>query len=122
MLCKVAFRPILLISCAGVTERWSSWLSHAQNAVRWLALSKRSVEAFQRHLIFVQLSFEDRSNHNCHVLLMHKCVCACTEALEVLEILMDMHAPYPTPPHTHTHTHPYKKTHRMLHLFVQLFF
>ena len=41
-----AFRPIPgLISCAGVTRRWGL-LSHAQNAVGWLALSKGSVDAF----------------------------------------------------------------------------
>ena len=33
-----------LISCAGAIGRWGL-LSHSQNAVRWLALSKRSVEA-----------------------------------------------------------------------------
>ena len=35
---------------SGVTGRWRL-LSHAQNAVRWLALSKRSVEALRRHLL-----------------------------------------------------------------------
>ena len=45
-----------LISCTGVTGRWGL-LSHAQNADRWLALSKRLVEALQRHRLFVQLSF-----------------------------------------------------------------
>ena len=52
-----AFQPISgLISCSGVTRRWGL-LSHAQNAVRWLVLSKRSVEALQRHHLFVHLSF-----------------------------------------------------------------
>ena len=47
-----AFRPIPgLISCAGVTGRWEL-LYHAQNTVRWLALSKRSVEALRRHRLF----------------------------------------------------------------------
>ena len=42
------FRPIPgLISCAGVTGRWGL-LTHAQNAVRWLVLSKRLVEGLQR--------------------------------------------------------------------------
>ena len=35
-----------LIGCTGVTGRWGL-LSHAQNAVRWLALSKGLVEAFE---------------------------------------------------------------------------
>ena len=35
-----------LISCAGVTGRWGL-LSHAQNVVKWLALSKRSAEALR---------------------------------------------------------------------------
>ena len=51
------FRPVPgLISCAGGTGRWGL-LSHAQNAVWWLALAKRSVEALQRHGLFMQLSF-----------------------------------------------------------------
>ena len=33
------------------------FLSHVQNAVRWLALSKRSVKAPRKPHIFVQLSF-----------------------------------------------------------------
>ena len=42
------FRPIPgIISCAGVTGRWGL-LTHAQNAVRWLVLSKRLVEGLQR--------------------------------------------------------------------------
>ena len=102
MLCKVAFRPILLISCAGVTGRWSSWLSHAQNAVRWLALSKRSVEAFQRYLIFVQLSFEDRSNHNCRVVDAQMCVCMYRSTGGTGNT--NGHACTPTPPPPHTHT------------------
>ena len=36
----------------GVTERLEL-LSHAQNAVRWLDLFKRSVEAIRRHCLFV---------------------------------------------------------------------
>ena len=58
-----AYWPIPgLISCAGMTGKW--WpLSHAQNAVRWLALSKRSEEAPQKHRLLC-LSFEDRSNRN----------------------------------------------------------
>ena len=43
-------RPIPgLISYAWVTRRWGLPF-HAQNTVRWLALSKRSVEALRRHL------------------------------------------------------------------------
>ena len=38
-----------LISCAGVIGRWGL-LSCSQNAVRWLALSKRSVEAPLKHV------------------------------------------------------------------------
>ena len=45
-----------LISCTGVTGRWGL-LSHAQNAVRWPALSKRLVEALQSYHLLVQLSF-----------------------------------------------------------------
>ena len=37
-----------LISCTGVTGRWGL-LSHAQNVVRWLALSKRLAEAPPKH-------------------------------------------------------------------------
>ena len=61
MLCKVTntqdtFRPIPgLISCTRVSGGWRL-LSHAQNAVRWLALSKQSVEAPLKHHLFVQLS------------------------------------------------------------------
>ena len=33
-------------------------LSHTQNAVRWLALSIKSVEAPQKYHLFVQLSFD----------------------------------------------------------------
>ena len=37
------FQPIPgLISCTGVTGKWGL-LSHTQSAIRWLALSKRSV-------------------------------------------------------------------------------
>ena len=39
-----------------VTGKWGL-LSHAQNAVGGLASSERLVEAFQRHLLFMQLSF-----------------------------------------------------------------
>ena len=52
MLCKVthvqdAFWLIPgLISCAGVTGRWGL-LSHAQDAVKWLALSVEYMEAPQ---------------------------------------------------------------------------
>ena len=54
-----AFQPISdLISCAGVTRRWGL-LSHAQNAVRWLALSRKLVEVLQRHRLFMQLSCID---------------------------------------------------------------
>ena len=45
-----------LISCAGVARRWGL-LSHAQNAVRRLALIKRSVSSPQKHHLFVQLLF-----------------------------------------------------------------
>ena len=51
------FRPIPgLISYTGVTRR-GGLLSHARNAVRWLVLSKRLVEALWRHLLLMQLSF-----------------------------------------------------------------
>ena len=55
MLCEVTFRPIpSLISCAGVTGRWLL-LSHAQNAVMWLALFNKwkLIECY-----IVQPSFE----------------------------------------------------------------
>ena len=50
------FLPIPgLISCTGVTGRWGL-LSHAQNAVGWLALFKRSVESAS---LYEHVSFED---------------------------------------------------------------
>ena len=49
-----------LISCAGVMGRWEL-LSHAQNAVRWLALFKWSVETPWKYHFFAQLSFVRRS-------------------------------------------------------------
>ena len=45
-----------LISFVGVTGR-SELLSYAQNAVKWLALSKRQIETPQKHSLFIQLSF-----------------------------------------------------------------
>lgn len=45
-----------LISFVGVTGR-SELLSYAQNAVKWLALSKRPIETPQKHSLFIQLSF-----------------------------------------------------------------
>ena len=56
-----AFQPIPgLISCAGATGRWRL-LSYAQNVVRWLHLSIRSVEAPQKYHLFVQLSSVQQS-------------------------------------------------------------
>ena len=59
-----------------MTGRWGL-LSHAQNAVRWLALFKRLVETSQKHCLSVQLSFIWRLYVaiviiNRHVLLVHK--------------------------------------------------
>ena len=42
--------PGLSAALHGVTGRWGLPLSHAQNAVRWLASSKKSVKALRRHL------------------------------------------------------------------------
>ena len=49
-----------LISCAGVTGRWGL-LFHAQNVVRWLALSKRSVQQIAKLL---QQASQTVENHN----------------------------------------------------------
>ena len=81
------FWPIpVLISCAGVIRRWGL-LSHAQNAVKWLALSKRSVEAPQKH---VSCMIHDNeysmpcTYHACsmlhvsyHACFVHVICCAC---------------------------------------------
>ena len=88
------FRPLPgLISGAGVTGRWGL-LSHAQNAVRGLALFERLVETPQKHHVFVQLFFVQLSyvaivivNH--HALSVGKPVHAYTDQLEVPEVLMD---------------------------------
>ena len=54
-------------------------LSHTQNAVRWLVISKRSAEAPQTHHPFVQLSFmplslfKDCSDCNHHVIDVQMC-------------------------------------------------
>ena len=68
------FRPIPdFISCARVTGRWRL-LSHAQKAVRWLAISKRSVEAFRMQHIFMQLSFA-LSFKDCSDQVLSMCKC-----------------------------------------------
>ena len=60
LLCKVTHCTghflVNIGPAAGVTGRWGL-PSHAQDAVRWLALSKRLVDALQRHCLFLQLSF-----------------------------------------------------------------
>ena len=57
-LCRTCFGQYHagLMSCTGVTERWGH-LSHAQNAIWWLALSKRSAKAPWKRSLFIQLSF-----------------------------------------------------------------
>ena len=76
-----------LISCTRVTGRWRLLL-HSQNAVRWLALSKRSVEAPQKHvscmihesrvLHAMHLSCMFHAAHvSYHACFMHVLCCTC---------------------------------------------
>ena len=69
-----AFRLIPgLISCTRVTGRWGL-LSHAQNAVSWLALSKISISRSSskapslRAVVLCAAIFRSKVDHNCRVL------------------------------------------------------
>ena len=70
-----------LISYTGVTGRWGL-LSHAQNAVSWLALSKTSISrssskaASLRAVVLCAAIFCSKVDHNRRVLSMHKRLCA----------------------------------------------